>query len=109
MDFEVIIIFIKGISLVLEPNMGLTVNVHYVSVPVLQPHPDPCACTARNTNQPQFDISHINLHSYADFFNIIFALCRNINSQNKRYWSSKYPRTVQEFLCETLKMQSGVL
>jgi hypothetical protein len=35
MDFEVIIIFIKGISLVLEPNMGLTGNMNYTFVTVL--------------------------------------------------------------------------
>jgi len=39
----------------------------------------------------------------------IFALSRNINSQNKRYWSSKYPHTVHEFLCMNLQVQSGVL
>jgi hypothetical protein len=36
MDFEVIIIiFIKGISLVLEPNMGLTLNMSCTFVTVL--------------------------------------------------------------------------
>lgn len=35
MDFEVIIIFIEGISLVLEPNMGFTLNMNYMFVTVL--------------------------------------------------------------------------
>jgi len=34
MEFKVII-FTKGISLVLEPNMGLTLNMNYMFVTVL--------------------------------------------------------------------------
>jgi len=62
MDFEVVIIFIKGISLVLESNMGLTLNMNYMSVTVLQPHlfmniKTLSVCTACNINQLQ--IQHI--------------------------------------------------
>jgi len=64
-EFEVIIIiFIEGISLVLEPNMGLTQNMNCKLVTVLQPHlfmniKPLSVCTSCNINQLQIQcITH---------------------------------------------------